>query len=172
MKNQATLMIIGALAVLSPLAACGGSSESNGTTTTSVSGATTAVDIKPRDSDYCSKIKEYNSKADELDSSMSSTNVADVKAAFETMQVMIQDLDKDPPSEIAEAVHTMREASDQLIAVLGKYGYDYTKLAGAPEYAKLAETMDSSAINEANDKLDAYSTGVCGLPPDTTLAGG
>ena len=179
MRIRTYLMISGALAVLVPLAACGGSSNSSGTTASSDSGAvtttseslaTTTVDIEPRDSDYCSKIKEYNARADELDSSMSSTNVADVKAAFESIQVMIHDLDKNPPSEIAEAVHTMREASDQLIAVFGKYDYDFTKLAGAPEYVKLAETMDSNAINEANEKLDNYSTSVCGLPPDTTLA--
>lgn len=179
MKIRTYLMITGAFAVLVPLAACGGSSKSSATTVagessaTTVAGessATTAVDIKPRDNDYCSKVKEYNLKADEIDSSMSSTNVADVKAAFESIQVMIHDLDKNPPTEIAEAVHAMREASDQLIAVFGKYDYDFTKLAGAPEYVKLAETMDSSAISEANEKLDNYSTSVCGLPPDTTLA--
>jgi len=178
-KIRTYLMITGAFAVLVPLAACGGSSKSSATTVagessaTTVAGessATTVVDIKPRDKDYCSKIKEYNAKSDELDSSMSSDDAAVLKDAFETMQVMIHDLDKNPPSEIAEAIHTMREASDQLIAVFGKYGYDFTKLMGAPEYVKLAETMDSSAISEASEKLDNYSTGVCGLPPDTTLA--
>ena len=179
MKIRTYLMITGAFAVLVPLAACGGSSKSSGTTVagessaTTVAGessATTAVDIKPRDNDYCSKVKEYNLKADALTGAMSSTNVAEVKAAFETMQVMIHDLDNDPPSEIADAVHTMREASDEIITIFQKYDYDFTKLAGAPEYVKLAETMDGSAISEANEKLDAYSTGVCGLPPDTTLA--
>ena len=181
MKIRTYLMITGAFAVLVPLAACGGSSTSSGTTVagdssaTTVAGdssATTVVDIKPRDKDYCSKIKEYNAKSDELDSPMSSDDAAVLGASFERMQVMIHDLDNNPPSEIAEAIHTMREASDQLIAVFQKYDYDFTKLMGAPEYVKLAETMDSGAMTvaEASKKLDAYATGVCGLPPDTTLA--
>ncbi len=179
MKIRTYLMIAGAVAAFAPLSACGASSTSSATTVVGESGsttvvgessATTAVDIKPRDNDYCSKVKEYRSNADALTSAMSSTNVADIKNAFETIQVMIHDLDNNPPSEIADAVHTMREASDEIITVFRKYDYDFTKLSGAPEYVELAKKIDGATISEANKKLDDYSTGVCGLPPDTTLA--
>jgi hypothetical protein len=172
-------MLVGTLAVLSPLAACGGSKSSTAESTTKAAATgdstaaapeTTATSSDGNGDTYCSKVAQYKTKADSMSAAMTSNNPADLKNAFETIQVMIHDLDTDPPADIAADVHTMRQVSDEIVAVFRKYDYDVTKLAGAPEYVKLAETMDSNAINEANEKLDNYSTSVCGLPPDTTLA--
>lgn len=172
-------MIVGTLAVLSPLAACGSSKSSTAESTTTAAATgdstaaapeTTATSSGGNGDTYCSKVAQYKTKADSLSAAMTSNNPADLKNAFETIQVMIHDLDTDPPADIAADVHTMRQVSDEVVAVFRKYDYDVTKLSAAPEYAELSKKVDSDAISAANKKLDEYSTGVCGLPPDTTLA--
>lgn len=154
MKKRSTTLLIGAFAITALLGACSDDKKSSGST----------------DTVYCGLITSYKAKANELDSVMSGTDAAAIKAAFTTMQGEVHALDANPPASIAKDVHLMTDTVDRMIAIFVKYDYDFTKLAGAPEYVKLAETMDGSAISEANEKLDAYSTGVCGLPPDTTLA--
>ena len=100
---------------------------------------------------------------------MQSTDPKAIRKGFETILVMLHDLDKNPPSAIAADVHAVREVSDEVVSVFDKYDYDFTKLATAPEFEALSKKMDSAAINDSNKKLDAYSTDVCGLPPDTTV---
>jgi hypothetical protein len=166
-------MIVGTLAVLTPLAACGGSSKSStsgaSSETTVASDSTSGSNSGTSDSEYCAKIKEYKAQSDALDAVMQSTDPKAIRKGFETILVMLHDLDKNPPSAIAADVHAVREVSDEVVSVFDKYDYDFTKLATAPEFEALSKKMDSAAINDSNKKLDAYSTDVCGLPPDSTV---
>jgi len=171
-KLRPSLMIVGALGVLVPLAACGSSNTSSTSTSSaaaSESSTTAASSGGSSDSEYCTKVKNYKAQSDALDAVMKGTDPKAIRNGFETIQAMIHDLDKNPPSAIAADVHAVREVSDEVVSVFDKYDYDFTKLATAPEFEALSKKMDSAAINDSNKKLDAYSTDVCGLPPDSTV---
>lgn len=154
MKLRPSLMIVGAVAVLTPLAACGSSKSS-----TSSSGGSDAA--------YCEKVKQYKAEADASEPALKTNDPAKIRAAFESTLGAVKDLDKDAPSAIAADVHTVRLLADKLVTMFSKYDFDAAKLSAAPEFAALSSEMDSPELTAANDRLDKWGQDVCGIAPDS-----
>ena len=152
MKKRSTTLLIGAFAITALLGACSDDKKSSGST----------------DTVYCGLITSYKAKANELDSVMSGTEAAAIKAAFTTMQGEVHALDANPPASIAKDVHLMTDTVDRMIAIFVKYDYDFTKLAAAPEATELNTLIDSPDYKSAQSNLKAYSKDVCNIPDDTT----
>lgn len=170
MKKRSTSLLLGAFAVTALLGACGDDKNSSGgaapTGTAAGTGSTSPGTITS-DADYCSKLKAYRIKRDEMGSIiMNSGDATATKNAFATEQSMLHDLDKNAPTEIAADVHTMTSALDTIIAIFDKYDWDTQALATAPENAEMTSTMDNA--DAAATRVDTYMTDVCGIPPDTT----
>lgn len=154
MKLRPSLMIVGAVAVLTPLAACGSSKSS-----TSSSGGSDAA--------YCEKVKQYKAEADASEPALKTNDPAKIRDAFESTLGAVKDLDKDAPSAIAADVHTVRLLADKLVTMFSKYDFDAAKLSAAPEFAALSSEMDSPELTAANDRLDKWGQDVCGIAPDS-----
>ena len=157
MKKQWITAVVGALVVVGSLTACGSSKSGS-----SSGGASEA--------DYCVQVKAYKDKADQFDAMFQNPEANSMKVAFETMQGILHDLDKNPPSTIAGDVHKVRGAIDQMIEVFTKYDYDFVKLATAPEFAELSKVIDGPEFKASTDRLDQWGVDTCGFPPDSTVA--
>ena len=153
MKKRSTTLLLSAVAMTALLGACGDDKKSSGGSS---------------DAAYCTMIKAYKTKSDEMGSFMDSGDAKSLKTAFTTMQSMIHDLDKKAPSKLAADVHTMTGAVDKIVAIFAKYDWDVQKLAAAPDAAELSTTMNTPEVSSASERLDAYSTDVCKIAPDTT----
>lgn len=153
--KRSTTMLIGALAATALFAACGDddkkSSDGGGTS----------------DAAYCAQISEYRTTTDALDGVFDNPTAASVEDAFTTMQGMIHDLDQNPPSAIADDVHTMTDAVDRIVAIFEQYNWDFVALSTAPEFTELQETLEGEQFTAASDRLESYSIDVCGLPADS-----
>lgn len=155
MKHRLVIGSAIALTGLLSLSACGGSKSSSADNGGGSS-----------DAAYCAKVAEYKDKSDTFDSVLDEGNPSGMRTAFETMQGLVHDLDKNPPASIAADVHAVRKGIDEVVAVFAKYDYDFTKLMAAPEFAELAQTMEGDALTAATDRLDKWGVDVCGFPPD------
>lgn len=168
MKLRPSLMIVGALAVLAPLAACGSSKASTSESASSAAAPeTTAASSGGSDAAYCEKVKQYKAEADASEPALQTNDPAKIRDAFESTLGAVKDLDKDAPSAIAADVHTVRLLADKLVSTLKKYDYDIAKVSASPEFATLAKEMDSPDLNAANDRLDKWGQDVCGIAPDS-----
>ena len=151
--KRSIALIAGGLLATTLVAGCGDGAKST-------SGSTAA---------YCAKIVAYREKSDELDAVFTGTpDPAKIEEAFTTMQSMVNDLRSDAPAEIKKEVRTMSTAIDSVVEIFAQYDWDLIALASAPEFAKLQETLAGADMAAASDRLKAYSTDTCGLPPETS----
>ncbi|HAN35296.1 MAG: hypothetical protein KAY11_11225 [Ilumatobacteraceae bacterium] len=154
MKRSSTL-IVGALLATVAFTGCGDDDKSSGGSS----------------GDYCARIAAYKAKSDELDVVFSDTpDPAKVEDAFVTMQTMISDMKNGAPAEIKADVITMSAAIDNVVAIFSKYDWDFTALAAAPDFAELQDQLAGADMQAASDRLEAYSTSVCGIASETTTA--
>ena len=145
--QRTTTLLIGALATVTMLGACGDDSGGG------------AVSEKA----FCGMIQDYKDKADSFDSAFDSTDPKDIENAFTTMQGVLHDLDDAAPAEVKEDLGVMVESVDRMIEIFDKYDWDFTKLATAPEFAELSAELEGQAMSDASDRLDAYSKDTCGI---------
>lgn len=175
MRKQWVMVAAGALVSAAAFSACGGSKSSSSEAATTVAGSeSTAAGASSGGADekeYCAKVKQYMDMGDAFDSVMASNNPDDIRKGFETMQDLVHKLDDNPPSSIAEDVHTVRKLTDQFVSVFDKYDYDFTKLSAAPEFTELSKKMDGPDMKSANQNLDKWGQDVCGIAPDTSSSG-
>ena len=149
------LGIVGALLATVAFTGCGDDDKSSGGSS----------------GDYCARIAAYKAKSDELDVVFSDTpDPAKVEDAFVTMQTMISDMKNGAPAEIKADVITMSAAIDNVVAIFSKYDWDFTALAAAPDFAELQDQLAGADMQAASDRLEAYSTSVCGIASETTTA--
>lgn len=116
--------------------------------------------------DYCTKIRAYEAKAEELDAVFGGEDTEAAAAAFREMQSMVADLAASAPSEIADDVKLMSSGINQMVAVLEKYDYDFMALATAPEAEEFMNAMNSEEMAAAGERLEQYSEEVCGIQTD------
>lgn len=146
MKRFTTLALGAALAA-TMFASCGDDSKSGSS-----------------EASYCSRIKAYKAKSDELDAVFTGTpDSAKVKEAFTTMQAMLHDLNNGVPAEIKADVATQTEGVDSVVAIFSKYDWDFTALASAPEFADLQDDLAGTDMQASSDRLRAYSEATCGI---------
>jgi len=174
MRKRLMMVAVGALVSAAALSACGGSKSSSSESASAADGTETTAAAGESDAsggadekEYCAKVKLYMDQADAFDAVMESNDPADIRKGFETMQDLVHKLDDNPPSTIAEDVHTVRKLTDQFVSVFDKYDYDFTKLASAPEFAELSKLMENGEQNAASERLDKWGEKVCGFPPET-----
>lgn len=152
MKRSIALIAGGVLAA-SLIVGCGDDEKSGGSSTAT----------------YCAKIAAYKAKSDELDSVFSGTpDAAKVEEAFTTMQSMVHDLQSDAPAEIKQDVTTMSSAIDSVVTIFSQYNWDFVALASAPEFATLQDDLAGADMTAASDRLEAFSTGTCGIESETS----
>jgi ABC-type oligopeptide transport system substrate-binding subunit len=121
---------------------------------------------------YCQMIKDYKAEASKFDSVFSSNNPdpAKTKVAFDTMSGMLKDLSAKAPAEIKAETVKVVDATDKIIALLAKNGYDMTKVsANAADVKELQTVMSDTSVSAASAKLDTYGKDKCGIVPDSTV---
>jgi hypothetical protein len=121
--------------------------------------------------DYCQKIKDYKSEASKFDSVFTSNtpDPAKTKIAFDTMSSMLKDLSATAPTEIKADTAKVVDATDKIIALLAKNGYDMQKVsANAADVKELQTVMADTSVSDASKRLDTYGQSKCGIAPDTT----
>jgi hypothetical protein len=152
--KRSLALITGALLAASVLASCGDDSKSGGGSGTD---------------DYCARVVAYKAKADEFGAIFSGTpDAAKVEEAYTTMQSMLHGLESGAPDEIKADVTTMSTAIDSVVKIMAQYDWDLTALGTAPEMAELQQTLSGSEMNDASARLEAFSTGTCGIASDTS----
>lgn len=145
--QRTTTLLIGALATVTMLGACGDDSGGG------------AVSEKA----FCGMIQDYKDKANSFDSAFTSNDPKEIETAFTTMQGVLHDLDDAAPSDVKKDLDVMLSTVDRMISIFDKYDWDFTKLATAPEFEELSADLDSQEMSDASDRLDAYSKDTCGI---------
>jgi hypothetical protein len=148
------------------LAGCGDDDSSTATdkVTTTVEGGdtdTTKVDFSGKGSgDFCKLFRDYTAKAA---TSPDLTSKEAVKTQFEGLGTAVDELEKQAPAEIKADVKITATAFGKLIAALAAVDYDFTKVDQAA-----VSDISSPDVQAAGERLQQYSTDVCGIAPVTT----
>lgn len=151
MRRPLALAAITLMATSTVLAACG-----------STDGATVST------ADYCELIRSYQDDGDAFDSLFSSPDAdpATLKAGFEKMGSMIDDLSAKAPADIKTDVDLVAKATNALIDLLEKYDYDFMAMVADEEAsAELESLMGGADVGAASERLDAWGQTNCGIEP-------
>lgn len=182
MRRSIVLALTGAITVASVLAGCGNDATTlpKASTTVAGSGDTTAGgDTMPADdttpmsgdsdSDYCQLVRKYNEESTIFDDlfTTDTPDPAKMKAAFETMQGLIAQLVSIAPAEVKADAQIMGDATNQMIALIAKYDYDFTALLASEDANALNDLFASTEVAAASDHLDQYDQQVCGVSYDS-----
>ena len=158
------------------LAGCGGGSSTLPPASTTAAGATgdtmgggatdgTTVFSGNGDSDYCQLVREYDQQTTAFDDLFSgdTTDPAEMAAAFAQLQQVVDQLVSIAPAEVKADAQVMGDATKQMIALIAKNDYDFTKLMSSADATALNDLFNSQEIAAASDHLDQYDQQVCGI---------
>lgn len=152
--NRKLVGVMVTVAALGTLVSCGGSKSSSGG-----GGLSEAA--------YCERIKSFEDESDRLGELLSSGGSESLKEGFAAMQALAHKLDDNPPSDIADDIHRSRVLIDDMVAVVAKYDYDFSKVQGAAEWASLGERINGDDMTQVGARLDKWGEEKCGIKPDT-----
>ena len=118
--------------------------------------------------DYCKLILTYQEEGDAFDTLFGGDEMdpAAMKAGFEKMGGMIDDLSAKAPAEIEADVALVAKATNALIDLLEKYDYDFMAMVADEEAsAELESLMGGADVGEASARLDEWGQTNCGIEP-------
>ncbi|MEY2754174.1 MAG: hypothetical protein RJB65_532 [Actinomycetota bacterium] len=171
MRRSLALTGIALLAGSSLLVSCGSddAAVSVGTAAmTTDEAATTTADAAMNTAEYCDLIKSYEAEGDVFDTLFTGadTDAAALKAGFEKMGSMIDELSAKAPTEIEADVEIVAKATNALIDLLASYDYDFMAMLADPEASTELETLMAGAdVGEASARLDEWGLTNCGIEP-------
>lgn len=92
---------------------------------------------------------------------------ADVQPAVEGFAAKFAAMANLAPAEIKNAVDTISNAAQGLLAVVKASDYDVTAMVTTPEFATLTDTFSSSEFTDAQDSFRNYVASTCGITVTT-----
>lgn len=152
--NKTLTAVVGGLAAIALLGACGDDKKSS-------SGG---------GNDYCARIVAFKAKSEAFNPDFTNGAPEDLKAAFNEMAAALHDMEKGAPAEIAADVTVEADYIDAMIEILDKYEWDVAASMSDEDYQRLSEINSDTAVADANDHLKAYSEETCGISSATTSA--
>jgi|GEM_PF-3344731 len=118
--------------------------------------------------EYCDLIRTYQDEGDAFDTLFSAADAdpAQMKAGFEKMGGMIDDLSSKAPADIKADVEIVAKATNALIDLLDKYDYDFMAMVSdEAASAELETLMGGDDVGAASERLDAWGETTCGIEP-------
>lgn len=122
------------------VASCGGDGGSGGTMSTK---------------DFCTMINELDQNDPFADLS-DTASPEDTKAAFQSVENVINDLYKSAPTEIKADIKTVMDIYGEMIGLFEAADWDYTAID-----FEAFSAIDTAAADEASTRLDTWETENC-----------
>ena len=152
--NKTLTAVVGSLAAIALLGACGDDKKSS-------SGG---------GNDYCARIVAFKAKSEAFNPDFTNGAPDELKAAFTEMANALHDMQDGAPAEIAADIKVEVDYLDEMMSILDKYEWDVTASMSDEHYQRMGEINSDTAVADANDHLKAYSEETCGISSATTSA--
>lgn len=120
------------------------------------------------DGEYCALIREYEDNNADFGSVFSdpSATPETVKTGIDALLDAIGSLRDAAPDDVKADVDAVAGTIEQMAGLLEKYDYNFEALAASDDVAELQAVFDSDEVAAAGERLDAYTTQVCGVTGD------
>ena len=148
-------------ALLMVASACGGSSASSDVT---MGKDAVSTSLAPKsNTNFC---KNVASAMGALETALSEENIdTNPEKSWKSALSLAMKMLDDAPSEIEDEVKILQKGISGYAAVFAQYDYNMMAIAMDPQATAALEALDAGGkMTAANEALDAYLEGKCGIP--------